>query len=473
MTNNNFERVKAAADLEAVVRAFSPQSELKWQGPRLQGFCPLHTEKTPSFTVKGERFKCYGCGKNGDMFDFVRHLFGVQAFEALQILAERFGVQIEGRPQDAIISPSKGEKDTTPTDTRSTAEKAVQGKIGPIPPRFLKPEQVVPTLNPERRQGNTLFQYLSRLYGSAAVNRVFDLFAIGIDKERICFWHTDAGGKTRFGQKVVYPAGSHYRLRNIPLPVITVHPPSGMDPCFFGEQQLAAYPDAIVCIVESGKAAMAGTFEDPCKVWIATGGKNYLSTHNPQKWEVLKGRKIVLYPDLEKPAKDGGPPPPPLWEQAVPELQKLGFDVSVNRTLQYLNTPAERLPDGADIADLYFNRRERALLIPQDAAEPPPPAVQGPTAEPPPITPETVKEAREKLEQIAQRFPEHSEPLRKFGSLCFDRFADFAAGIHYERKPEPMEHWWKAIPESPLEWEARWRILWKVIWEDFPFEGKK
>ena len=473
MTNNNFQRVKAAADLEAVVRAFAPQAELKWQGPRLQGFCPLHNEKTPSFTVKDERFKCYGCRRSGDIFDFVRQLYAVDAFEALRILSERFGVQIEGRPQDAIIFPSKGEREQTPIDTQSKAENAVQGKLGPFAPRFLKPEQVVPTLNPERRQGNTLFEYLSRLYGAKAVNRVFDLFGIGIDGDRVCFWHTDAEGRTRFGQKVVYPEGSHYRLRNIRTPVITVHPPSGMDPCFFGEQQLAAYPDAIVCIVESGKAAMAGTFEDPCKVWIATGGKNYLSTHNPQKWEVLKGRKIVLYPDLEKPAKDGGPPPPPLWEQAVPELQKLGFDVSVNRTLQYLNTPAERLPDGADIADLYFNRRERALLIPQDAAEPPPPAVQAPTAGPPPITAETVKDAREKLEQVADRWPEHSEILRRFGSQYLDHFADFATGRYFGRKPEPMEHWWKVIPESPLDWEARWWILWEVLGEAFPFEGKK
>jgi hypothetical protein len=292
------------------------------------------------------------------------------------------------------------------------------------------------------------------LYGAEEVNRVFDLFGIGIDGERICFWHTDADGKTRFGQKVVYPEGSHYRLRNIRTPVITVHPPSGMDPCFFGEQQLAARPTAVVCIVESAKAAMAGTFEDASKVWIATGGKNYLAAHNLQKWAVLKGREILLCPDLEKPVKDGEPLPPPQWEQAVPELRKLGFDVSIDRTLQRLNTPAENLPKGGDFADLHFNRRERALLIP-------PPTVQAPTAGPPPITAETVKDAREKLEQVANRWPEHSEILRRFGSLYLDHFADFANGWHFGREPE---RW-------PI-WENRWRILWELLGEAFPFEGK-
>jgi len=465
MANSNFQRVKAAADLEAVVRLFAPQSELKWQGPRLQGYCPLHTEKTPSFYVEGERFKCYGCRRNGDIFDFVRQLYTVDAFEALQILAERFGVQIEGPPQEAIIFPSKGEREQTPIDTRSKAENAVQGKLGPFTPRFLDHSaKVAPTLAPERRQSNNLFQYLSRLYGAEAVNRVFDLFGIGIDGDRVCFWHTDVEGRTRFGQKVIYPEGSHYRLRNIKTPVITTHPPEGIDPCFFGEQQLAARPTAVVCIVESAKAAMAGTFEDASKVWIATGGKNYLAAHNRQKWAVLKGREILLCPDLEKPVKDGEPLPPPQWEQAVPELRKLGFDVSIDPTLQRLNTPAENLPKGGDLADLYFNRRERALLIP--------PPVQAPTAGPPPITPETVKEARGKLEQVVNRWPEHSEILRRFGSLYLDHFADFANGWHCGRKPEPMEHWWRVFPDRWPDWEARWRILWEMLGEAFPFEGE-
>lgn len=44
------------------------------QGKNCVGFCPLHSEKTPSFTVdpEAQTFRCFGCGVHGDAADFAK-----------------------------------------------------------------------------------------------------------------------------------------------------------------------------------------------------------------------------------------------------------------------------------------------------------------------------------------------------------------------------------------------------------------
>ncbi len=61
------------------------------------GLCPFHAEKTPSFSVNPELglFKCFGCGKGGDLFSFVQYRENVDFKEALQILADRVGVELQ------------------------------------------------------------------------------------------------------------------------------------------------------------------------------------------------------------------------------------------------------------------------------------------------------------------------------------------------------------------------------------------
>lgn len=70
---------------------------VKRRGNRLVGLCPFHSEKTPSFTVSSDLglYKCFGCGKGGDLFTFVQEREGVSFVEALELLADRVGVTIQ------------------------------------------------------------------------------------------------------------------------------------------------------------------------------------------------------------------------------------------------------------------------------------------------------------------------------------------------------------------------------------------
>jgi DNA primase len=70
---------------------------LRKAGSQFKGLCPFHTEKTSSFHVNPDRgyFKCFGCGKAGDLVDFVRETEQLTFIEAVETLGKRFGVPIE------------------------------------------------------------------------------------------------------------------------------------------------------------------------------------------------------------------------------------------------------------------------------------------------------------------------------------------------------------------------------------------
>ena len=88
------QEVKAAADIVSVVGA---NVRLKRQsGNRYVGLCPFHTEKTPSFSVHGglQIYKCFGCGKSGDVFSFLMELQGLSFIEALKLLAQQQGKEL-------------------------------------------------------------------------------------------------------------------------------------------------------------------------------------------------------------------------------------------------------------------------------------------------------------------------------------------------------------------------------------------
>ncbi len=78
-------------------------------GSRFRGLCPFHQEKTPSFYVNPENgfYKCFGCGKAGDIISFVRETEGLTFTEAVETLAQRFGVPLE---YEAGTGPSREER---------------------------------------------------------------------------------------------------------------------------------------------------------------------------------------------------------------------------------------------------------------------------------------------------------------------------------------------------------------------------
>jgi DNA primase len=92
------ERVKQQAD---IVRVVGEYVRLKKTGKDFSGLCPFHQEKTPSFTVSPLKqiFYCFGCGKGGDVFNFVMDMEKSAFPEAVRTVAEKCGIAIP-RPRE-------------------------------------------------------------------------------------------------------------------------------------------------------------------------------------------------------------------------------------------------------------------------------------------------------------------------------------------------------------------------------------
>jgi DNA primase len=99
-TSDSKDRVRDAVDFVELVSA---RSELRRAGPaRYEGLCPFHDERTPSFGIDPAQkvYHCFGCQASGDVFTFVQETEGVDFKGALELLAERYGVELEREAED-------------------------------------------------------------------------------------------------------------------------------------------------------------------------------------------------------------------------------------------------------------------------------------------------------------------------------------------------------------------------------------
>ncbi len=98
-TNESKERVKDAADILEIVSAYT---DLQQRGQDYWGNCPFHDERTPSFKVnpRDKLYYCFGCEASGDVFRFVEEKEGLTFPEAVESLAERYGVEVERENED-------------------------------------------------------------------------------------------------------------------------------------------------------------------------------------------------------------------------------------------------------------------------------------------------------------------------------------------------------------------------------------
>ncbi len=87
---------------------------LKKRGANYVGLCPFHNEKTPSFSVSASKgiFKCFGCGKAGDVVNFVMEHEHYTYPEALRYLAKRYNIETEEQEPTPEYLLEQGEKES-------------------------------------------------------------------------------------------------------------------------------------------------------------------------------------------------------------------------------------------------------------------------------------------------------------------------------------------------------------------------
>lgn len=90
---NTIDRIIDSARIEEVVGEFVT---LRKRGINYVGLCPFHDEKTPSFSVSPSKgiFKCFGCGKGGNVVHFIMEHEQVNYYDALKWLAKKYNIEI-------------------------------------------------------------------------------------------------------------------------------------------------------------------------------------------------------------------------------------------------------------------------------------------------------------------------------------------------------------------------------------------
>lgn len=97
--DHKIEEVRAASDIVDIV---SDYVRLKKRGSNYFGLCPFHHEKTPSFSVNPSMgiYKCFGCSKGGNVFQFVMEMESIGFPETVRMLAERAGIPLPEQEEE-------------------------------------------------------------------------------------------------------------------------------------------------------------------------------------------------------------------------------------------------------------------------------------------------------------------------------------------------------------------------------------
>lgn len=98
MNEDRISQVKQNNDIVDVVGGYL---SLRPAGPTFKGLCPFHDDKHPSFDVdpRRQRYRCWSCGKVGDVISFVMEMDRVGFREALETLARRAGISLQEDPR--------------------------------------------------------------------------------------------------------------------------------------------------------------------------------------------------------------------------------------------------------------------------------------------------------------------------------------------------------------------------------------
>lgn len=223
---------------------------------------------------------------------------------------------------------------------------------------------------------NHFVKFLNELFGAETTNQLIKDYCIGTSKYwngATVFWQVDIQGKIRTGKIIQYEIidsaasiiGKDCKRNKANLPpVYWVHSAlkiTDFKQCFFGEHLLIDKTKPIA-IVESEKTAVIASIYRPQFIWLAAGSKEGL---NAEKCSVLKGRTVVLFPDIDGFEK---------WSSKANELSHIA-KFTVSSLLNRKATEAERKQQ-FDIADYLIKLELEAFTKPKAEQLTPHPAAQ-------------------------------------------------------------------------------------------------
>lgn len=319
---------------------------------------------------KSSRFTCPACGRH--------HCFTPYVDAEDNIISEEYGrCDHESSCGYVKYPPNEKEWRESYSEYRQRTQKPKPRVIAKPQP---KPEQegdictipmdiVLKTVR--TRPLSDFLKFLLTIIDVDTIVRIVKEYLLGVTKGgEVIFYQIDSKGRCRTGKVMKYDPLTGHRIKDTTAktPITWVHSllkQQGVLPreweltqCLFGEHLLKKYPDKTVCLVEAEKTAVIASAIMPQCVWVAVGGKTQLG----DKVEVLEGRKVIAFPDVDGYDK---------WVEKCAERPYLGITVS-----DYLqkNATEEDKSTGADIADVLIRwlQANPSYVAPKPESEPTP-----------------------------------------------------------------------------------------------------
>ena len=207
---------------------------------------------------------------------------------------------------------------------------------------------------------NHFVKFLINLFGIEVASQLVSRYFIATSKRwkgATVFWQIDTQGKIRTGKIMLYNPTTGKRVKEPFNHIDWVHKAEfELRQCLFGEHLLTDKTKP-VAIVESEKTAVIASVYLPQFIWVAVGG---ITSLNADKCRILKGRTVLLYPDLNGFEK---------WSKKAKELSHLA-SFTVSDLLERKATEAER-KQGFDLADYLIKHDYKAFAL-LEATEPHP-----------------------------------------------------------------------------------------------------
>jgi len=240
------------------------------------------------------------------------------------------------------------------------------GKPRPVTPQpqpvsFIPVEVFKASL--KAHESNNFVKFLINLFGVEVAGELVSRYFIGTSKHwsgATVFWQIDTQGKVRTGKIMLYSPTTGKRQEEFTFAHKLIKQPEfSLKQCFFGEHLLIDKTKPIA-IVESEKTAVIASVYLPQFIWVASSGLHGL---NIDKCSILKGRTVILFPDLSKPMIEGKPTAFEIWSSKAKEFSHLANFI-VSDLLEQKATGAER-EQQFDLADYLIKFNYKDFTIPQ------------------------------------------------------------------------------------------------------------
>lgn len=410
ITEQQINDIKSRAYLPDIV---SENVTLHRSGTGFVGCCPFHNERTPSFHVFAPdsqhpywHYHCFGCGKNGDVIQYLMERDSSSFNDAATSLAERLCVNITN------------EKPSFHYRHRYQPKKEV--RTSPKDPCYLdlyktdKNGNIVSVVNEVMSDKSDFCQWLLTVFTPEQVKKAVNDYYLGTTKDNhVIFWRIDIKNLVHSGKIMMYGADGHRirngekdvtdwihgryrtalkksgnaneRIKNIfrqvgksdPIPAIKwddsqhrwINDCWQLNQTLFGEHLLRNEPkDKGVCIVESEKTAVVMSILKPQFIWLSCGGADMLENALVNSHDALLGRRCLLFPDKAKGEDNFFEK----WKGICEGKDKrhIGFP-DLNLTVSDALEHDTELKPGDDIADLYLSNLSKGNVEPQTEPQQP------------------------------------------------------------------------------------------------------